>query len=561
MSGDLKTILKARLRIARAKLFGRNGRVNLKYPIIAALALAFMIGDYIFFKRAITYLHALPLNVGEILLLQLLNTLTLTLFSMLLFSNLITSVSALYMARDLELLISSPIKPMALFALKFTEALVGSSWMLVVFGAPIFFAYGSTLGAGPGYHVLVIVVMTPFITIPAAIGSATIMTLIRFVPVKRTYQILSALGAVFIGGIVIFLRFMRPEKYLKRDVSDEIIINFVETLKTPDYPWLPSSIMTNALKSAALGDWALFRVEFTTLTAIALVLLIGCAFLAQSIYLRGWADSIGLGKSGARLKEKYGYRIARFLTAPIPSEMRAVIIKDMKTFWRAPGQWSQLFMLFALTVVYLFNIKNLPLETLYLTNVVSIANIGLAGIVLAAVGARFVFAATAIEGSSFWIIASAPVSPSRFLWAKFLLYCAPIVGLAMLLIVVSNHFLDVTPFIMKLSTLCAAGLAVALTGMGVGFGAIAPKFDYENPAEIGSSTAAMTYMLASIGLTALIVALIAHPTRAHLLSIFRGFEYDPSAYALEYLLVGAALLSATVAPIIIGARSLTRGEF
>ncbi|WP_215897529.1 putative ABC transporter permease subunit, partial [Acinetobacter baumannii] len=89
--------------------------------------------------------------------------------------------------------------------------------------------------------------------------------------------------------------------------------------------------------------------------------------------------------------------------------MRALLKKDLLLFVRDPSQWSQMFILAALVVVYIFNIINLPLEHLVLKNVVSVLNIGLVGFVLSAIISRFGFSATSVEGNHMWSIYTAPV--------------------------------------------------------------------------------------------------------------------------------------------------------
>ena len=62
-------------------------------------------------------------------------------------------------------------------------------------------------------------------------------------------------------------------------------------------------------------------------------------------------------------------------------------------FFRDTTQWSQLILLGVLVVVYVYNIKVLPLYTgeevsFFLINVVSFLNLGLAGFVVAARNSR-----------------------------------------------------------------------------------------------------------------------------------------------------------------------------
>jgi ABC-2 type transport system permease protein len=98
-------------------------------------------------------------------------------------------------------------------------------------------------------------------------------------------------------------------------------------------------------------------------------------------------------------------------------------------------QWSQLFLLFALMVVYIYSFKLLPLEraqmpSFFLQNLISFLNLGMVGFVTSAVAVRFVFPAVSLEGASFWIIRSAPLSLRDFLWAKFWSSLLPLLMIA-----------------------------------------------------------------------------------------------------------------------------------
>src|ERR1700741_844178 len=103
----------------------------------------------------------------------------------------------------------------------------------------------------------------------------------------------------------------------------------------------------------------------------------------------------------------------------------AVIRKDLRLFLRDATQWSQLFLLAALVVVYLLNIKNLAIQLPMVRWIVSFINLGLAGFVLAALSVRFLFPSVSIEGRSFWIIRTIPVSFRSLLWCKYLIYFPP----------------------------------------------------------------------------------------------------------------------------------------
>ena len=98
--------------------------------------------------------------------------------------------------------------------------------------------------------------------------------------------------------------------------------------------------------------------------------------------------------------------------------------KDIRTFFRDTTQWSQLILLAVLVVIYIYNIKVLPLWSgeqvgFFLINVVAFLNLGLAGFVLAAIAARFLFPAISLEGRTLWLLKSSPLDLRSLLWSKY----------------------------------------------------------------------------------------------------------------------------------------------
>ena len=103
-------------------------------------------------------------------------------------------------------------------------------------------------------------------------------------------------------------------------------------------------------------------------------------------------------------------------------------------FLRDVSQWSQLLLLLALMLVYLYNFRVLDLERVpYMSgivkNVYALINLGMAGFVMATVAVRFVFPAVSAEGAAFWIIRTAPIAPRDFLWSKFWTGLVPVFAL------------------------------------------------------------------------------------------------------------------------------------
>jgi len=236
------------------------------------------------------------------------------------------------------------------------------------------------------------------------------------------------------------------------------------------------------------------------------------------------------------------------------------VLKDLKTFFRDPAQWSQLLLLGALAIIYLYNIRNLPLNTLFLKNFISILNLGLAGFVLSAVAVRFVFTSTSLEGRSFWIVLASPIAFRGFLREKFCMYLLPLLVLAEILVVVSNLLLKADAYLMLFAVVVILLITCALTGLGVGLGAIYPRFEYDNIAQTAASTGGILYMVLSLGFIGVMLLLAARPLYVHLA---RKFLHQPVGGVEVYLCYGAMVglcLLTTLLPLQRGCRALERLE-
>jgi ABC-2 type transport system permease protein len=203
---------------------------------------------------------------------------------------------------------------------------------------------------------------------------------------------------------------------------------------------------------------------------------------------------------------------------------RSLVAKDIRTFFRDTTQWSQLILLAVLVIVYIYNIKVLPLFSgedvgFFLTNVVSFLNLGLAGFVLAAIAARFLFPAISLEGRTLWLLRSSPLRLSSLVWSKFWVGVTPLLVLAIALTLGTNLILRVSGFMMLISLATITVMTFALAALALGFGAAFPKFDTENAAEIPTSFGGLLYMMTAVAYLVATVVLEAGPVyqilRAH----------------------------------------------
>ena len=281
------------------------------------------------------------------------------------------------------------------------------------------------------------------------------------------------------------------------------------------------------------------------------------------IYYRGWSRSQE-GRKAPLSRSRAADLFFTLVSSPFRGKLRAIVLKDVKVFFRNTSQWSQLFLLVALMVVYLYSFKLLPLEraampSFFLQNIISFLNLGMVGFVVSAVAVRFVFPAVSLEGESFWIIRSSPLSLKQFLWAKFLSSLLPLVILAGILIVISNIFLRVTPFMMTLSVMTVIMMTFGITALGVGLGSVFPRFRYENVAQIPTGFGGIVYMLIAMLFIGTVIILEAWPVyRIFTAQTFGRYIPDGGwvAITISFILVVVINLLAVLLPMHIGLRRL-----
>lgn len=556
---ELYRLLKYRYLMLRNNLVAQKRGKAVKLVLVACFGTLFLSLEYLFFLKVFSYFANLPLDIGSLLIIQMFNMIFLTFFSMLVFSNIITSLSTVYLSQDLELLMALPIKVTNIFILKFIQTIINSSWIIFLFALPIFMASETVEHASSSFYLQIMFLFIPFLVIPGSIGVMTTMLLMRFFPARKAYQVLSLLGLVFGTGLIVFFRLLRPER-LWKDVSDVALLKFMESLKIPDYSFLPSTWLTKGYL-ASLGNYDFsYLYSLLLLTASALFAFSMSIIIAARMYRFALVEKPAVIRSSAGGSRAIIDRLLDCFLKVMPVDQKSLWLKDIKFFWRETSQWSQLFMLGALAILYIYNMRNLPLETIFIKNMVSLLNIALAGFVLAAVSLRFTYTGISLEGRAIWIIISAPLKPRSLIVQKFLFYFFPLVFLAEILVISSNYFLGTDNYIMVVSAGTIFFITLALTGLGTGLGARYPCFIYENPSEIGFSTGGIIYMLCSLTYIGLVISLEARPIYLHLANKLNLVPPPGNEVLIYYSLVIILSLALTVIPLALGVAAVKDQE-
>src|SRR5262252_1906992 len=149
---ELWLLGRLRWQLARNSLRSHVRQHRWRLLLLTTVTGLFLISDYAFFFRLLRHMSSMPGELGPLLMGQLLHMIFLTFFSMLMFSNIVTSLSTIYLSSDLLVLMSSPLRLTNVFVSKFVQTLLYSSWMVCLFGLPIFIAFGQVQRATLLYY-------------------------------------------------------------------------------------------------------------------------------------------------------------------------------------------------------------------------------------------------------------------------------------------------------------------------------------------------------------------------------------------------------------------------
>jgi len=529
-----------RNRMTRSEVSGRK-----RAWVMLGLGCGFCAGIFAVSCRVLYYFQSIEV-IGDLLARQLLSMVLLTFFSLLVFSSMITALSNLYLSKDLELCHSLPVSVETLFVSRSAYTLVDSSWMLLVFGVPVFLAYGYVYRPGPMFYISVFHMNVAMTLIACCTGILVTVVLVHVFPAQRTRDVILLFSILLVVALYLMFRLLRPERLVNPEAFFTVA-QYISALKAPDSPYLPTYWVAETLWGHLKGSnpgGHLLQVLLAWSTAGSIMTI--NVWVSRRIYFHGFSKS-----QEARSRRSAGRHILELLircaTRPFGRDLAVVIGKDMRIFFRDNTQWSQLLLLGALIVVYLYNFSVLPLDKSpirldFLQNEIAFLNMGLAGFVLSAICTRFVFTAVSAEGEAYWIIRTSPLRIRRYLWGKYLFFVFPMLALAELLIIATNLLLEVTLFMMVLSSLTMGFMVFGIVSLGVGLGAMYPRFRHENINQVATGFGGFVYMVASSVFIGLVIILEAGPVYLLFMADVKGDPVSTTKWIYIILSFAAVFL-------------------
>lgn len=512
---------------------------------------------YFGFWRLLNYLEGVEI-IGPILSWKLTGMVLLITFAMIMVSSVIISMSTLYYSSDLKFLFSCPLKTGHVFTDKYMDTVFYSSWTLMLAILPYIVALAEVKDLGFWFYVSYTAAIIPFIMLAASLGIFFSMAVMYVFPSSRTRDVTWILGSLSVGFVYVIFRFSKPEKLIRPDAL-EIVAQYINYLQSPTAEYLPSWWLTKAMMSHSALRWGDFAMHMAYLFVSAFLVYFVLVKLSEKLYPKGFSGAqTGIKFRGDRkdsLEQKAALKFRGLESALV------LIWKDRKLFLRDAKYWTQIVLIISLVLVYLFSIKQLPLDNQNVKSLVSFLNVGVVGFVISAINLRFVFPSISMENNNFWILKSSPIKIETVMAAKLVVSGVPTFLVAVILVLFSNKFLQADFFVSSLTMATIIVASAAVSFMAIGIGALFPDFTLENIHQIESSYGGFIYMVSAMGYLTLVVGIESWPVQMHFAQVYGkpdAWDFQIVSFcAVVFILLN---LVAVLVPWKLGLRNLKNHE-
>lgn len=541
---------------------------KLKIAVVAGGALALLGGAWLLARLAFDWLADFggaivgAEQIAQLLTAKLLSLAAAALFVLLATSSIAVSFGSMFRSRELPLLIASPLPTRELVRARARESVVLASWASAFLSAPIALAWGQSIGAPLVLYPLALALYLPFALLAGCLGIAVMLTLTR-VFARRPVSPLVVIALVLIVGLFRVAR--RVVRSLDVDQGVDLSALLAVVGRT-ESPYLPSSWLAEGILAASRGELAGVGLPALLLYSWSMLAFVAVLALGERWFAPIWADLVDRGAAGEARRSRPllgGRRLEGLLGALMPRAMAQLAIKDLRTFWRDPAQWSQFAVFFGLLAVYLATMRTSlgGYDTELWHGLATLLNTGAGLLVLATLTTRFVFPSVGIEGRRFWLLGLAPLPRRNLVAEKMVLALLLVTPLPLLLALFAGLRLGLDGLAMVVSLVVVIASAFALSGIAVGLGCLLPSFDEEDSARIVSGfggtltfVASLLWILLATAVQTLIVRW-STVASAFDLTWSRGQVALAAMVLLLLLAAGAAAL-----PLRLGVRRLERLE-
>jgi ABC-2 type transport system permease protein len=465
------------------KLFGF--RKYLLFSLFAVVIL-FLMGLFYFkifgfLYRQEEFPYVFKLFVGEKILMMIF----LTLFSMMVLSALVSTLNIFFLSRDLHLLFASPLKTGSVFAWKSIEVGINSGIMILFFSLPVIFSYCRYF-APHFIDIVGIVFFFILYTISGVIIGILIGLVIpAFFSVRRLQPALSLAAIILISSIVIFLRLLKPEQFGNPEAISNIM-NYMAGFDVGLFSYFPFAWLSRAFTLIARGEYAGLA-SIAGLFFVTILLLSGATWFVQRRYYFRLFDKLSKSPGG---KFRSGWK-----KSLIKGDYGALYKKEIKTFIRTPAQWSQLLIIAAIVVVFILNLKGIPMPHPSFKNLISYLNLGMAAFIVAGLNSRFSFTTIPMENPGLVHLLASPFTREKIYRFKLFFFIIPQVIIGFILFFTADISLHLDSFARVSGVVFLLPLLPFLTVLAIFYSLSIPEGVPLTPQHLIVTRSGIMYML------------------------------------------------------------------
>ncbi len=488
-----------------------------KIFFILGFALALESGLFFLFIDVFNFIASLG-GIGTMIIGRLFSLAFLGMGAMLIISSIVTTYATMYRSDEVPFLIVRPFDISHITIYKFFQSSLLSSWSFCFIIIPFVGAYAWHEKMSIFVALWTLIFSLPFLFLCSAIGSIIVMIVVRWFPIGPAIR-KTAVWSLAVIMIVSMWILSRQVKVYSTEIQFSIG-KFVPGLVLASNALLPSWWVSEGIMCLSRGEWSRGIMLWLMLFSTGMTGCICMEWLGYKTFYESWQRVNG-SKGYAKHKPilfPWLNRCLKWLTGDI----RAMVIKDIRIFFRDPMQWSQALIFFGLLGLYFAHLRSFGYKNfmsgLWL-NIIAFVNVFSVSAVICSLGSRFVYPQLSLEGHGFWVLGLAPTTVTRILITKFIVAASGMLAVSVSLILLSGSMLGIDPSITYTTIFLVSAVSLAVSALATGLGAIFIDLRERNPAAIVSGFGGTLNLVLSLAF--MLCAIVPFGTIFHLHTILK----------------------------------------
>ncbi len=435
-------------------------------------------------------------------------------FIAILLTNFGVLLQSLYLAKDMDFLLSAPLPMRAVFFTKMLQAILPNFGLVCLFGLPVLFGLGASGNYSFIYFPLVVVAMALLTLAAGGISSMLVMVIARFIPARRVAEVLGFVG------VLISVIFSQTGRFISDiNFSNSQISTGFNTLLQVNSPLSPLAWIGRGLVAIGAGQYligsGLLAISFGMFAGIFWLALVG----AERLYYTGWASLQGSPRKkkqrtsqavqvGSVIPERRVERpVENFMVETVtvkkrsfsllPAPYKAVVHKDFLLVRRDLRNLSQLITPLIIGVLVIVSMtrttgsEGSPLSGSLVDlggNISFYTSMGFTLFVGWSLMFSLTMSAFSREGRNYWLLKVSPISTRDLLLAKFTISFIPSLIFELILLGIIMVLQHVNVGMFFIGVVVAALYVAGGIGINLMFGIIGARLDWQDPRRMNSTS-------------------------------------------------------------------------